>query len=811
MPPRIQVPKLPEGLPDEVKRPLLAWCEQVVDALNGRSFDSAAPEAQQATVRPRAGETVRVSPPAAGMGLVLPPPGPDNRGQAIQVFIEAPDGDLRVFVAPSSSPNASAGGTPTVNGATTVTFDSEGLVTFVSNGSNRWNSSNQFAAESAASTWAGVLANGHTAGTNNPFIPVGQFIGFGSEGSLPANGTIRSSGEFEIETGNGGIILDSNGAGEGGGFISLFAPSIKFDSESLLDIDADNLDMDLTGTANMLSANSFTITTTDGSIVIDANGASRDVLITADDEIDLTATGVLDQQGSAVTIDSTTTTLDLTAATVMNLNGGTNLVANANAGSFLGSGSVHCIFDAGNTVFFTAGNAVDFRPTGDAIFRQATTEKFRFRNTGAFALNGFGNVGTTGQLFMSQGNTSPIYSQTVTASYGDGTLTLAKMADLAAGTVIGRQIDASTGVPVALTGAEQGENVRFADASVSVSGSQTQWDLSSLGEFTVLLVTTTATTNVHAIDQSVLSAADDKPIIIHHTAGEHDLVFEHESGGAAETEDRIICPGSKALNVPRRHTAILWRTSNRWRVYATAWNEFDSSYAGIVPASTGSATEYLGGDGNWGAITGRFLGRTTYTGSSGTHTYNAQTNTAHVRVVGGGGGGGGAPGTTSGEASAGGGGSAGEVLDFVASVTGGGGEAYSIGGGGAGGTGGTGGTTGSSSTFIGTAAGGSGGLGGTATTGVNVAAGGTTASQQSAGGTGVASGVDVVAVGGPGGSSGYIGGGGAGARHSSAGGSNGSAGRRFGSGGGGAASVANGTDRTGGAGSGGIVIIDEYT
>jgi hypothetical protein len=40
-------------------------------------------------------------------------------------------------------------------------------------------------------------------------------------------------------------------------------------------------------------------------------------------------------------------------------------------------------------------------------------------------------------------------------------VTLAKMANLAAGTTIGRQIDASTGAPVALTGSEQGENIRL--------------------------------------------------------------------------------------------------------------------------------------------------------------------------------------------------------------------------------------------------------------------------------------------------------------------------------------------------------------
>lgn len=115
--------------------------------------------------RATAGETKRVSPPAAGMGFVLPAPAPDNRGARISVFIEKPDGDLRVFVSPNASNDA------TVNGQESVTFDTEGLVVFESNGANRWNSTESFSSAAPATT---ALDAEYVLGATSASLPNGR-------------------------------------------------------------------------------------------------------------------------------------------------------------------------------------------------------------------------------------------------------------------------------------------------------------------------------------------------------------------------------------------------------------------------------------------------------------------------------------------------------------------------------------------------------------------------------------------------------------------------------------------------------------
>lgn len=49
-----------------------------------------------------------------------------------------------------------------------------------------------------SATWAQVLANSNNSGAFNPHVDTGQFLGFGTEGSLPASGDIRASGSLNI-------------------------------------------------------------------------------------------------------------------------------------------------------------------------------------------------------------------------------------------------------------------------------------------------------------------------------------------------------------------------------------------------------------------------------------------------------------------------------------------------------------------------------------------------------------------------------------------------------------------------------------
>lgn len=129
--PRFKPPKLPKAL--EALGPAFAALYEDLAALEQAPGDVAI---KGSTYRASAGETVRVSPPPEGMGLVLPPPSADNRSQTITVIIERPAGDLRVFV--SQDGPAGPSGAPTIDGEEMKSYSTEQALRFVSNGSTRW-------------------------------------------------------------------------------------------------------------------------------------------------------------------------------------------------------------------------------------------------------------------------------------------------------------------------------------------------------------------------------------------------------------------------------------------------------------------------------------------------------------------------------------------------------------------------------------------------------------------------------------------------------------------------------------------------
>lgn len=249
-----------------------------------------------------------------------------------------------------------------------------------------------------------------------------------------------------------------------------------------------------------------------------------------------------------------------------------------------------------------------------------------------------------------------------------------------------------------------------------------------------------------------------------------------------------------------------------------------TSAHGYVPKLTNSSVKWLADTGTMTTAPGRLISRTVKT--SGTSmTYNANTNTVFVQVLGGGGGGGGADCTAGTASGAGGGGGGGSYAEQLVAVTPGATITYAIGGGGNGGTAGANnGTAGTNTTIdpVGdgasttvTGKGGSGGIGGTATTTVGTAlggAGGLVATVGDNNSVGQAGGYGLVlalatCVSGFGGG-GYNGMGGGNARNTAGAGNNAG---NYGAGGGGAvATSADGTDRAGGNGSGGIIIVWEF-
>jgi hypothetical protein len=218
---------------------------------------------------------------------------------------------------------------------------------------------------------------------------------------------------------------------------------------------------------------------------------------------------------------------------------------------------------------------------------------------------------------------------------------------------------------------------------------------------------------------------------------------------------------------------------------------------------------------------GRFIKRTVYStsGQSGNHTTDAKASSINVRMVGGGGGGGGAP-TAATSAAVGSGGGAGSYAEKWFTVSPSTAYAFAVGAGATGGANtGAAGATGASSTFaVGgvtlTAPGGGPGIGhAAATTADTVAvggAGGAVATNGDINGTG-APGDDglrrsgTVGWSGSGGSSNF-GGGGKGKNVAGAG----AAGTGYGAGGGGGVVLNASAAVTGGAGTQGLIIVDEY-
>lgn len=157
--------------------------------------------------------------------------------------------------------------------------------------------------------------------------------------------------------------------------------------------------------------------------------------------------------------------------------------------------------------------------------------------------------------------TSAQDSNTVTVN--TSAITNAKLADMAAGTVKGRQIDAGTGAPVDLTGLEQGENLRFNTLvnDASASGTATPYSVATEVNW-VRFSALTGTYTLNGCDN-----VESGKIIIWHvepgTTGS--LVLAHNNGGVTNLQ-RFFCPGAVDLVLRSGETAVTVQTVNRHRV-----------------------------------------------------------------------------------------------------------------------------------------------------------------------------------------------------------------------------------------------------
>lgn len=119
-----------------------------------------------------AGAKRRVTPPVAGMTVVLEAPSQFNAGDEVVLFVEAPRGTLKVI----SAPGVDDGGKvflPSVNGARQATYTAAGVISLRSNGSNAWSSPAEIPVESPASPQALIISSPGATGARGATGPTG--------------------------------------------------------------------------------------------------------------------------------------------------------------------------------------------------------------------------------------------------------------------------------------------------------------------------------------------------------------------------------------------------------------------------------------------------------------------------------------------------------------------------------------------------------------------------------------------------------------------------------------------------------------
>jgi hypothetical protein len=270
-----------------------------------------------------------------------------------------------------------------------------------------------------------------------------------------------------------------------------------------------------------INAGAANITTAAGGTVnVHSDGETRlnagtNLILTGADDVNIVATGD----------NINMTALGLTGDIVMQAT--TTILATAGAGNVdLNATAGDVLLDAGDDVIADCGDL--FRVVTAGVTRE------EIRANGAHTLGS--DTGATGEVWTSQGAASPpIYSTVDTAGLTDGAVTNAKLANMAAGTQKGRQIDAGTGVPVDLTGLEQGENIRMGSSqTVSTGGSAV--DVVLADDTNIL------TSNVTQTIRSISGGSSGRILWFRHVGGGGTLTtFEHEAA-AATAGDRIRLP-----------------------------------------------------------------------------------------------------------------------------------------------------------------------------------------------------------------------------------------------------------------------------
>lgn len=165
-------------------------------------------------------------------------------------------------------------------------------------------------------------------------------------------------------------------------------------------------------------------------------------------------------------------------------------------------------------------------------------------------------------------------------------VTNAKLANMAAGTVKGRQIDAGTGDPVDLTGAEVGENIQFSTIVVDTTATGTVTAYSFPEPSNALVFQ-----NLTVIVQGIVARPSGTLIWLRHT-GTGSTTLVHQSGSAVSAD--TISTGGVDIVLTNTMQALLLYTNGRWRVYGVSHGTRPALTGAISAAANVYATLFAG-------------------------------------------------------------------------------------------------------------------------------------------------------------------------------------------------------------------------
>jgi len=363
--------------------------------------------------------------------------------------------------------------------------------------------------------------------------------------------------------------------------------------------------VNVSGAANTTAGATSTIQTSAGNLI---QASAVDYLLTAQADVVInagdTAGGVAIHAGLTPKTAANDNRVTITADDQVVLEptgscriftGGVERVEYESTGAWQISGAVgttgHTIVTAG------AGAPPAWGQLPTAGIADDAVTNAKLRNSGALSVIGrsanstgdpadISAVAASGSVLRESGSTVG-FGTIATAGITDAAVTNAKLADMTAGTVKGRQIDATTGVPVDLTGLEVAELIRFGTTQ-AVTLAATTNDQTLNADTTVMRITPTGAQTLTGIT----GGAQGRLLLLENIAAAGNPLTLASLDAGSLTANRLRTPGGVALVLGFRESAILrWETNNNdWRVVAVsrATAVADADYGDITVTSSGA-------------------------------------------------------------------------------------------------------------------------------------------------------------------------------------------------------------------------------